>query len=81
MYLHTDKDGNKTKLCDLGLNHLKNIIKLIERKAEEGLTLRYGYCGSLADDFWYDEDIIYGKEVYTKLHYRDYMQELARRNA
>jgi len=32
---HKDKKGNVTELKDLGLNHLKNIINYIERRAKE----------------------------------------------
>ena len=46
MKYHITKEGNKIKLSDLELYHLKNIIRWIERKAAEGVTFRS--CGSLA---------------------------------
>ena len=79
MKFHETKDGKKIKLIDLELGHLKNIIKSIERKVKEGLTVRYGGCGSCAEDMWYDEEICYGEEAKRKLNFYDYKAELKRR--
>jgi hypothetical protein len=79
MKYHTTKDGKKIKLADLELSHLENIIKWIERKAKEGLTVRYGGSGPCAEDMWYDEDTYFGEEVKRKLNFYDYKAELEQR--
>lgn len=78
MKYHTTKEGNKIKLSDLELYHLKNIIKWIERKSDEGITFIYG-GGNCAEDMWCDEDTYYGEEALKKLNYYDYKAELGRR--
>ncbi len=78
MKYHTTKEGNKIKLSDLELYHLKNIIKWIERKASDGVTFRSG-GGTCAEDMWYDEDTYYGEEALKKLNYYNYKAELERR--
>jgi hypothetical protein len=73
--IHQTKDGKRIKLSDLELNHLKNIIKRIERKAEEGVKVQIG-GGSSPDDFWYDEETYYGEDAKKVLKYYDYKKEL-----
>ena len=79
MKFHKTKLGDKIPLCDLELSHLNNIIKWIEKKAISGLHVRFG-GGAIAGDMWYDEDILFGKEVKQQLNYKDYVLELKRRN-
>ena len=62
MKFHKTKDGKKIKLADLETSHLENIIKWIERKSKEGLTVRMG-GGLCAEDMWYDEETYYGEEA------------------
>ena len=78
MKYHKTKDGKKIKLADLETNHLENIIKWIEKKAEEGFTISSG-GGSTSEDMWYDEETYYGKEAKKQLNYSDYKDELKRR--
>ena len=78
MKFHKTKDGRKIKLADLETSHLKNIIKWIERRAKEGLTVRMG-GGSCAEEMWYEEEILYGEEAKSVLNYSDYKTELERR--
>lgn len=78
MKYHKTKDGKKIKLADLELSHLENIIKWIERKAKEGLTVRMG-GGSCAEDMWYDEETYYGEKVKRQLNFYDYKAELESR--
>lgn len=78
MKYHKTRDGVKILLRDLELSHLKNILKWIERKASEGLTVRMG-GGSTAEDMWYDEETFYGERAMVELNYYDYKAELARR--
>ncbi len=75
MIYHTAKDGRKILLKDLKTSHLINIIKLIERKAKEGVTIRSG-GGSTAEDIWYDEYTIFGKDAKKYLNYHHYLKEL-----
>lgn len=84
MFVHETRDGRKIKLADLKLSHLENIIKHIENKARNGLTIRYG--GILEpdgdiwyDEEWYDEETIFDNEVKVLLHYYDYVEEYNRR--
>ena len=77
-FMHTTKGGQKIPLNKLEDSHLQNIINLIERKAKEGIIVRYG-GGSKPDDFWYDEDHLYGEEALNKMHYYEYIEERERR--
>ena len=78
MKYHKTKDGRKIKLSDLETSHLENIIKWIERKAKEGLTVRMG-GGSTAEDMWYDEETYYGEDAKRQLNFSDYKDEFERR--
>lgn len=78
MKFHKTKDGKEINLADLEMSHLENILKWIERKAKEGLTVRMG-GGSCADDMWYHEEIYYGEEAKSQLKFSDYKAEFERR--
>jgi hypothetical protein len=78
MRIHTTKDGTKIKLCDMTDSHLAATIRMMERKASEGITVRMG-GGSCPDDFWYDEDRIEGKAALEHMGYDDYVKERDRR--
>ena len=78
MKYHKTKEGRKIKLKDLELDHLKNIIKWIDRKAEEGLLLQDG-GGYDASDMWYEEETLYGEDARKELNYYSYISELNRR--
>ncbi|QGH72888.1 MAG: hypothetical protein [Podoviridae sp. ctrTa16] len=77
---HQTKDGRRILLSDLEDSHLKNIIAMIERKAKEGITIIIAGGGVGADDIWYDEDTIFGKEALERLNYKHYINELKKRN-
>lgn len=78
MKYHKTKNGTKIKLKDLKLSHLKNILRWIDRKAAEGVTVRM--CGgSTGEDMWYDEYTCYGENARRELNYYDYKAELSRR--
>jgi hypothetical protein len=79
MKYHTDKNGNKTLIKDLETSHLKNIIKYIERRAKEGIVLRYGGGGPDVEDMWYDEDHLFDEEAKSYLNYNTYLNELKSR--
>ena len=74
MRVHTTKDGAKIKLCDMTDSHLAATIRLMERKAEEGIVVRHG-GGSCPDDFWYDEDHLQGEDALEHMGYADYVKE------
>jgi len=76
--MHTTKNGDQIALSKLEDSHLQNIINLMQRKAKEGIVVRYG-GGSSADDIWYDEDHLYGEEALAKMHYSEYAAEQKRR--
>lgn len=78
MKIHKTKDGKIIPLNELELDHLKNIIKFIERKAKEGITVSIG-GGVDLDDFWYDEDFYEGDKALEYLNYKDYVDELEKR--
>lgn len=79
MKYHTTKDGNKIKLCDLELSHLENIIKWIEKRAIEGVDVRYG-GGIPTDTPWFEAETYYGSEAKELLNIQAYKDELIRRN-
>lgn len=80
MEYHITKNGDEIKLIDLELSHLKNIIKWIDRQADEGLTIMRGGGGFDADSIWCDEDTYYGEDARRELNYYSYVRELNRRN-
>jgi len=80
MKFHKTKDGKKILLSDLELSHLENIIKWIERKSVQGLTVLYGGGGVDAEDMWLDEETYYGDKAKKELNYDKYISELNRRN-
>lgn len=75
---HVTKDGKQIDLKDLETDHLKNIIAMIERQAKQGITVRHGGGGN-GDDFWYDEDELFGEESLNHMNYYEYVAELNRR--
>lgn len=78
MRIHTTKDGAKIKLCDMTDSHLASTIRMMERKASEGITVRMG-GGLCPDEFWYDEYFIEGKAALEHMGYVDYVKERDRR--
>ena len=77
-FMHTTKNGDQIALSKLEDSHLQNIINFLQRKAKEGVKVRYG-GGTTADDIWYDEDMLYGEEALKHLHYGEYVAEQKRR--
>ena len=75
---HITKDGRKIELCDLDTEHLENILRLIKKRAKEGIKVTYG-GGFDADEMWYDETILTGKKARKKLGYYHYRKELLKR--
>ena len=74
-FVHITKDGRKIPLEELDSTHLFNIIKYIERAAENGIeVLRDTYDW---ESVW--ECSIYGDSVLFALGYAHYVQEALRR--
>lgn len=71
-------NGEHPHYPKMGNGHLLNTIKWIERKADEGLTIRYG-GGSCAEDMWYDEDTIYDDRAKREMNYTIYVKEAKKR--
>ena len=79
MTMHYTRDGDATKIADMGDQHLQNTIHLLERRAKEGVIVRTGGAGVSADEYWYDEEIVYGEDALDVLNYSEYVTELQRR--
>jgi len=75
MKIHVTRNGTKIKLCEMTNSHLAATIRLRERKAKEGIVVRYG-DGSCLEDIWYDEDHLFGDDVKEHMNYNDYVIEL-----
>ena len=78
MEIHTTREGKKIRLRDMTDSHLAATIRLFERRAKDGVTVRMG-GGSCAEDIWYDEDTLSGEEALDRLGYADYVKERDRR--
>lgn len=76
--MHETKSGERIPLTELEDDHLNNIIRRIKRISLDGLTLRSG-GGTCPDDFWMEEETIYGKEVEKYLKIDEYLYEQFRR--
>ena len=77
IFVHITRDGTKIPLSQLSDNHLRNIIALIERKAQEGIMVRHG--GGVPPDAWYEEYRVCGDEALALLNYNKYIAEMKRR--
>jgi len=73
MFYHTTRDGKKIKLKDMDDRHLVNTIKMLEGQAESGIKIYYG------DDYYRDEDTLYGQDALDYLDYDEYIEEVERR--
>lgn len=78
-FIHTTKDGKKIKLQNMTDSHLLNTIAYFKHRAKEGILVRDGGGGPEADDMWYDEYFLEGKEARNFLQINKYIQEAKRR--
>lgn len=83
--IHTCKNGSQVclnyhnpygqKIPRMKDSHLLNTIKYIKKRCKEGITVKYGDTGCSAEDMWYDEKTVYGKEAKKLLNYKKYKEE------
>jgi hypothetical protein len=71
---HVMIDGSTIPISKMSNNHLNNTIKMIERRAEEGIEVMCG-GGHEDGDIWYDTYMIYGAAALSRLGYRRYTRE------
>lgn len=71
-------DRAEIAIREMGDRHLVNTIRLLQRKAQSGITVRRG-GGTTAEDMWYDEDIVTGKRALEILHFADFIAEANKR--
>ena len=79
MKVHTTKEGIEIKLCDMTDSHLSATIRLMERKAKEGVVVCCGGGRACREDHWYDETCLYGRDALEHMGYADYVKERDRR--
>jgi hypothetical protein len=75
---HKRKDGTEIEISAMTDAHLINTCRMIKKKAEDGLVVRYG-SASFGEEPWYDEDHLVGQEAMEKLNYDWYEKELFNR--
>lgn len=76
---HTTKNGDIILISEMSDSHLINTIKLIKRKANNGVKIRHGGYGFSVDEYWYDEEIVTGSKALLYLNFNNYMNELNKR--
>jgi hypothetical protein len=76
---HVTKDGRTVPLKDIGLNHLINIIKYIERRAKEGVRVVSACYGVDMMDMDFIEEVFHGQNALDIMNYDSYVNELKRR--
>lgn len=77
-FFHITRSGERMALSEMTDQHLANTIAMHERLAKKGITIRAGGGGD-ADEMWYDEWTVKGKEAHHYLGTKHYRKELARR--
>ena len=75
----TTKKGEEIPYNKLEDSHLLNIISFIERKAEEGITVKYGGMGMWGDEPWFDVGTYYGEEARDRMDYNSLKAEAKKR--
>lgn len=75
-------NGDEIPYNKLEDSHLLNILKFIERKAKNGITVFVvgGGMGWDGDDIWCDEYEIEGEEVLERYDYKGLTEEAKLRN-
>jgi hypothetical protein len=78
-FQHRTANGGIISLSEMSDKHLLNTLKFLQRRAREGVVLRYG-GGSDDSDMWYEEDILDYEDSLAHLNYKVYEDEAKRRN-
>ena len=76
---HITKDGREMLISEMDDDHLLNTIRLLERRAKDGVVFRTGDCGVGYEDCYYEEDLYYGKAALYRLNYSFYVEEANKR--
>lgn len=71
-------EGERIRYDKLDSAHLLNILKWIEKRAEEGITLTHG-GGHDIEDMWYEEEELIGKQVLKYFDYKGLCKEVLKR--
>lgn len=80
MKIWTTKERIDIPYSKIEDRHLLNILKYIEKKSKEGITIMVGsVAGDEPDDWWSDKYKIYGKEVLKRLDYQGLLEEARNR--
>ncbi len=74
----TTFEGDEIEYKKLTDSHLRNILKWIERRAEDGMTVEIG-GGWSPEDFWYESWPISGDEVLERYDYKGLEKEAIKR--
>lgn len=75
----TTKEGEEIPYSKLEDSHLLNILKWIEKRAEDGITFTTG-GGHSPEDFWLDETDLIGEDVLEHYNYKVLCKEALRRD-
>lgn len=78
---HETADGKFILLKDLTDDHLANILKMIERKAKEGVTIITGGGHGDYEEMWADVETLHDDEVLDHFNYAKYKKEQSRRSS
>jgi len=76
---HIPKSGKKVKISEMSNEHLKNIINLIYKRAKSGMTIVVMSGSPYNDDYFYDEEIIFGEDVFERMNFKEYYKEALKR--
>jgi len=74
----TTKEGVEIEYSKLEDSHLLNILKWIKNRSKKGMTVMCG-GGVDAEDIWFDEWEIKGKEVLERYNYKGLLKEAKKR--
>lgn len=73
------QNGEEIPYSKLEKKHLLNIIKWIENRAKNGITITEGGVGWDIEDCWHEEYEIDGKEVLKMYNYKGLLKEAKKR--